>query len=123
MALNWLVPRKVYDAVGPFRVTGLAYDTDYANRLAALNFPVVCLKPSYVQNIGYHGAYQTDDTLTARDFVGRMGWRLGTSAAVYAVRRHALRLAHAVYDRIPECGLKKLVRRVRSGKSLQHAGS
>jgi GT2 family glycosyltransferase len=118
MALNWLVPREVYEAVGPFRDVGVAYDTEYTDRMIALGFPVICLKPSYVQNIGYHGAYQTDDSLTAKDFVGRMGWKLGATARVYAVLRHARRLAHAVYDRMPESGLKRLIRRVRHGDTM-----
>jgi glycosyltransferase involved in cell wall biosynthesis len=92
MALNWLVPHEVYRRVGPFRDVGVAYDTDYTNRLMALNMPVVCLKPSYVQNIGYFGAYQNSDELRAHDYVGSrdlwliardvafMGWRLAERA-------------------------------------------
>jgi len=70
-ALNWLLPREVYERVGPFRDRGIAYDTEYCDRLAALRIPVICLKPSYVQNIGYFGAYQSGDVYTAKDFVGR----------------------------------------------------
>jgi glycosyltransferase involved in cell wall biosynthesis len=113
MALNWLVPREVYDIVGPFRDVGVAYDTDYANRMAALKIPVICLKPSYVQNIGYHGAYQTDDTLTAKDFVGRLGWPLAITASFYAARRRTLQLAHFIYDSVPEGSAKRFVRKIR----------
>lgn len=72
-ALNWVVPRAVYEHVGPFRDVGIAYDTEYCDRMAALSVPVICLKPSWVQNIGYLGAYQYDTTYTAPDFVGRLG--------------------------------------------------
>jgi glycosyltransferase involved in cell wall biosynthesis len=113
MALNWLVPREVYDTVGPFRDVGVAYDTDYANRMAELKIPVICLKPSYVQNIGYHGAYQTDDTLTAKDFVGCLGWPLAVTASFYAARRRTLQLAHFFYDSVPEGSIKRFVRKMR----------
>jgi hypothetical protein len=36
-----------------------------------LGLPVICLKPSYVQNIGYFGAYQNSNALKAYDYVGR----------------------------------------------------
>ena len=86
-ALNWLVPRDVYEAVGPFRDVGIAYDTDYCNRMADLGLPVICLKPSYVQNIGYKGAYQCDDTYTAEDFVGRLDWDLRVRDFCYLLKR------------------------------------
>ncbi len=69
-AFNWLVPRDVYEEVGPFRDIGIAYDTDYCDRMEVLGLPVICLKPSYVQNIGYYGAYQHSHKYTAKDFVG-----------------------------------------------------
>jgi hypothetical protein len=82
MALNWLVPLAVYRRVGPFRDAGIAYDTEYANRLIALNIPIMCLKPSYVQNIGYFGAYQNSDELRAHDYVGRRDpWLFGRDVA------------------------------------------
>lgn len=71
LALNWLVPRPVYEQVGPFRDAGIAYDTEYCRRLAAKGFPIICLKPSWVQNIGYYGAYQSGNQYRAPDFVGR----------------------------------------------------
>lgn len=113
MALNWLLPRPVYEAVGPFRVTGLAFDHDYGLRLKALDLPVICLKPSFVQNIGYHGAYQNDDSLTAHDYIGRVDWDLRVRDALYGVKRLAGWAAHACYDRIPENRFKHFVRRVR----------
>jgi GT2 family glycosyltransferase len=104
-ALNWLVPRDVYNAVGPFRDSGLAYDHDYGLRMAALGYRVVCLTPSYVQNIGFQGAYQSDNSHWAKDYVGQLGvalrahywawtlrgwqnqvWRLGRGAARRARR-------------------------------------
>lgn len=113
MALNWLLPRSVYELVGPFRAEGLAYDHDYGLRLAAKGLPVICLKPSYVQNIGYHGAYQTDDSLTARDYVGRVPWDLHVRDIWYAGRRAARRPAQICYDCIPEGWLKQFLRQVR----------
>jgi glycosyltransferase involved in cell wall biosynthesis len=71
MALNWMVPRAVYDKVGPFRDVGIAFDSDYCTRMIELGLPVICLKPSYVQNIGYFGAYQNSNALKAYDYVGR----------------------------------------------------
>jgi GT2 family glycosyltransferase len=118
MALNWLVPRDVYDAVGPFRATGLAYDHDYGLRLKAAGFPVICLKPSYVQNIGYKGAYQSDDTLVARDYVGRVDWRLRLRKTAYACRRRTAAAIQALADRIPEGRLKHVLKRtVRAGQA------
>lgn len=32
-ALNWLIPRRVYDRVGPFVDDGIAYDTSYSQWL------------------------------------------------------------------------------------------
>ena len=84
-ALNWVIPRAVYDRVGPFRDTGIAYDTEYCNRLAALGIPVICLKPSWVQNIGYFGAYQSGTTYTAPDFVGRRGVYLSVMYAYHSM--------------------------------------
>lgn len=70
-ALNWLLPKDIYEEIGPFRDTGVAYDTEYCDRLESLGLPVICLKPSYVQNIGYYGAYQNSNIYTAKDFVGK----------------------------------------------------
>jgi hypothetical protein len=69
-ALNWLIPRDLYEAVGPFRDEGIAYDTVYSHWMRLKHFPVICLTPSYVQNIGLLGAYASDDTTTSCDFVG-----------------------------------------------------
>jgi hypothetical protein len=69
-ALNWLIPRDVYEDVGPFQDEGIAYDTVYSHWMRLKHYSVICLKPSYVQNIGLLGAYATDDTTTSRDFVG-----------------------------------------------------
>lgn len=73
MALNWLLPRGVYEQVGPFRDVGIAYDSDYQARTKVLGLPTICLQPSYVQNIGYFGAYQSSDELRAHDYVGTQG--------------------------------------------------
>ena len=93
MALNWLVPRSIYELVGPFRDVGIAYDTDYANRLAQHRLPVICLRPSYVQNIGYFGAYQAGDELRAPDFVGRRDPWLVTRDVWFHVGRQVDTLA------------------------------
>lgn len=116
MALNWFLPRSIYEKVGLFRASELAFDTDYANRMAVHKIPVICMKPSYVQNIGYLGAYQTDDTLTARDYVGRMGLSLSLSATRCAIQRRVRKAAETIHDQIPECGPKRFVRRLRKGR-------
>lgn len=71
-ALNWVMPRSVYDKVGPFKDAGIAFDTEYCNRMSAMQIPVICLRPSWVQNIGYFGAYQSSTVFTAQDYVGRL---------------------------------------------------
>lgn len=112
MALNWLLPRDVYDQVGPFRDTGVAYDTDYTDRMIALQLPVICLKPSYVQNIGYFGAYQNSDLLTAHDYVGRRDlWLRGRDAA-FATRRAVLRFADTPLGRLAKPYVKAARRRL-----------
>jgi glycosyltransferase involved in cell wall biosynthesis len=106
MALNWLVPRSVYELVGPFRDVGVAYDTDYANRLKLHGLHVVCLRPSYVQNIGYFGAYQAGDEFRAFDFVGRrdpwlvgrdLWFRLGHGIDAFATTRFGARVKSALH--------------------------
>ncbi|MBI3463906.1 MAG: glycosyltransferase [Planctomycetes bacterium] len=101
-ALNWVLPRDVYEAVGPFRDTGVAYDTDYCGRMAALGLPVICLKPSWVQNIGYRGAYQHDETFRAPDYVGRRDVSLVLQDGWYLLRRMMMNTA----ERIPEGSFK-----------------
>jgi glycosyltransferase involved in cell wall biosynthesis len=108
MALNWLVPREIYDRVGPFRDVGVAFDTDYTARLIALGIPVICLKPSYVQNVGYLGAYQSDETMTAPDYVGRRNWFMWQQDLLFAIRRRVLQLG----ERVPEGWLKDRLRAV-----------
>lgn len=95
-ALNWLIPRNIYEEVGPFQDKGIAYDSEYCNRMAALNLPVICMKPSYVQNIGYLGAYQFDDTYTAPDYVGHRDFYLRGRDVWYRTRRTCLSAARSV---------------------------
>jgi GT2 family glycosyltransferase len=74
-ALNWLVPTEIYHKVGPFRSIDIAFDTDYCQRLNQQGLWIVCLKPSYVQNIGLRGFYHSDnkhDIFYAQDYVGRV---------------------------------------------------
>ena len=70
-ALNWLIPRDVYLKVGPFVEPpgGMAYDTDYTNRTIALGLPILCMKPSLIQNLGITGAYQRYGLYYSADFV------------------------------------------------------
>ena len=91
-ALNWLIPRAVYDRVGPFKDVGMAYDTEYCNRLNQHGIPIACMRPSYVQNIGYHGAYQNSEEYTARDFVGSVDLSLRVRHRLYTARRSAVKL-------------------------------
>jgi hypothetical protein len=84
-ALNWLLPRAVYEKVGPFRDRGVAFDHDYQDRTKQHNIPVICLRPSWVQNVGYRGAYQYGTYYTAHDYVGRLGVGLRLSYAWWHV--------------------------------------
>lgn len=86
-ALNWLIPRDLYEEVGPFRDEGIAYDTVFSHWMRLKGYPIFCMSPSHVQNIGLLGAYATDDTTTALDFAGfspgqRLKYQIG-----YHVRR------------------------------------
>jgi glycosyltransferase involved in cell wall biosynthesis len=114
MALNWLLPLEVYRRVGPFRDAGIAYDTDYANRLEALDLPIVCLKPSYVQNIGYFGAYQNSDELRAHDYVGRRDLWLRARDLAFGLLALARRANDTALGRRARPLLKALLRRGRS---------
>jgi hypothetical protein len=111
-ALNWLLPREVYEAVGPFRDVGIAFDHDYWNRAQALGFSAICLKPSYVQNIGYKGAYQCDDSHTADDYVGKKDLYLRCQDFWYSFKRQTAGLARTVIDQVPDGRLKRSGRRV-----------
>lgn len=113
MALNWLVPREVYDAVGPFRDVGVAYDTDYNNRLTEAGFSVACLQPSWVQNIGYHGAYQNDETLTAQDYIGNIGFYLTLREFYYKLRRGIINTAEIIPEGRAKEFLKFIARPIR----------
>lgn len=99
-ALNWLIPRDLYEDVGPFHDEGIAYDTVYSHWMRLKNHPVICMTPSHVQNIGLLGAYATDDTTTCRDFMGEGKGdsrliRLGRSVH-FTLRRLPDRLRHAL---------------------------
>jgi glycosyltransferase involved in cell wall biosynthesis len=111
MALNWLVPREVYELVGPFRDTGVAYDTDYTTRLIEAGLPVICMKPSWVQNIGYFGAYQNSDALRAYDYVGRRDLWLYSRDAAFACWRLLERANETKLGRRIRPYLKTVLRR------------
>lgn len=72
-ALNWLIPRQVYQRVGQFEDQGVAYDTAYSHVARLHRIPVICLSPSLVQHIGVLGAYSRDTRTQALDFVGEGG--------------------------------------------------
>lgn len=101
-AFNWFIPRDVYEEVGPFVDAGIAYDSEYCNRMAARNIPVICMKPSFVQNIGYHGAYQSDETYTAPDYVGQTDLYLRSRDVWYATKRKCLNVARAIKHAIAQ---------------------
>ncbi len=85
-ALNWLLPREVYEKIGPFMDEGIAYDTPYSHWLRLHGYPIFCLKPSCVQNIGIYGAYSIDDKTTAHDFVGEDGRGTGLTGLPQRLR-------------------------------------
>ena len=60
------------------------------DRAIDAGIPVICLRPSWVQNIGYFGAYQSGTFFTATDFVGRLGPYL-TTVREFHTRKAALR--------------------------------
>jgi glycosyltransferase involved in cell wall biosynthesis len=100
-ALNWMVPRSVYETVGPFVDRGVAFDTDYCDRLTDHNVPIICLEPSYIQNIGYYGAYQSGNEYVARDFVGGRDWWMRSRDVECAVRRFTSRAGGFLRRRLP----------------------
>ncbi len=119
-ALNWLIPRSLYEDVGPFRDEGIAYDTVYSHWMRLKNHPVICLTPSHVQNIGFLGAYATDDTTTCRDFMGEGAGdprlvRLGR-AAQFSLKRLPGTLRQMLDD------AATLVAPVRWGTEFVHEG-
>lgn len=119
-ALNWLIPRDLYRDVGPFRDEGIAYDTVYSHWMRLKHYAVVCLAPSYVQNIGLLGAYATDDTTTSCDFVGEGAGRPRAAAWVDAARYHLRRVparARRALDRTAD-----RVAPVRWGSEFVHEG-
>jgi len=99
-ALNWVMPRAVYERVGPFKDAGIAFDTEYCNRLSSLGIPVICLRPSWVQNIGYFGAYQSGTHFVARDFVGRIGPSLWLNREYHTRKAQLRELGSQVKQRI-----------------------
>jgi hypothetical protein len=83
-ALNWLIPREVYNRTAKFADEGIAYDTAYSHWLRLRGYPIICVTPSYVQNVGTFGAYSRDKTTTAEDFIGEGD---GDGAGTRVVRR------------------------------------
>jgi glycosyltransferase involved in cell wall biosynthesis len=108
MALNWVIPRDIYEHVGPFRDVGIAYDSDYTSRMMELGLPIICLKPSYVQNIGYFGAYQNNDKGKAHDYVGRLDLYLRSRDMVFVLRNALDRLIESP----PAQALRPFVKRL-----------
>jgi GT2 family glycosyltransferase len=99
-ALNWVVPRDVYEQIGPFRDKGIAYDTEYCDRMAAHDLPVICLRPSWVQNIGYFGAYQSGSDYTAADYVGTRDWWLRSRDVALTAERVVRAIGSPIKRRI-----------------------
>lgn len=107
-ALNWLLPRDVYERIGPFRDTGRAFDWDYFMRMRGEQLSFVCLTPSYVQNIGYLGAYQASNRHRAPDYVGRRDWFMIWQDLCFEVRDAARALGRL----IPEGKTRNRLKRV-----------
>ncbi len=112
-SLNWLVPATLYDEIGPFQDTGIAYDTEYMRRLAARGLPIVCMQPSYVQNIGFRGFYQSDETYAARDYVGHRDALMRFQDGWFGLRRKILCTAEAIPEGTVKDALKYVGRPVR----------
>jgi hypothetical protein len=74
--------------------------------MRTLGLPVICMKPSLVQNIGYRGLYQRDESMRAHDFVGRRAAWLVLRDILYAARRWIIDTG----ERIPEGKLKELLK-------------
>ena len=85
-ALNWLIPKNVYEDIGAFKDEGIAYDTVYSHWMRLKGYSIICLTPSYVQNIGLIGAYVYDDRNTARDFLGEGNGYSFVKRFLYATR-------------------------------------
>lgn len=119
-ALNWLIPRDLYTAVGPFRDEGIAYDTVYSHWMRLKHYSVICLTPSYVQNIGLLGAYATDDTTTSRDFVGDGDGHSRLARWADGVR-YTVRRIPAMARRSMDCSAEP-VAPVRWGAEFVHEG-
>ena len=90
-ATNWLIPRDVYEHVGPFRDEGIAFDTVYSHRMRLLGYSVICPVESYVQDIGLVGAYAVDNRLCADRFLGEGDgdpvWKRGLTWSRYHLSR------------------------------------
>lgn len=119
-ALNWLIPREIYETVGPFHDEGIAYDTVYSHWMRLKNLSVICLTPSYVQNIGLLGAYATDDTTTSLDFVGEGDNAFNLRQRVHALRYRLRRLPDAVRGLISDSA--RQIAPVRWGTEFVHEG-
>jgi glycosyltransferase involved in cell wall biosynthesis len=90
-ALNWLIPREVYQEVGSFTDEGIAYDTAYSHWLRLNGYPVICLTPSLVQNVGTFGAYSRDHSTTSDDFLGEGDGDPALSRALHHAWRRVAR--------------------------------
>lgn len=95
-ATNWVIPRDVFEHVGPFRDEGIAFDTVYSHRMRLLGYSVICPRESYVQDIGLSGAYAVDNRLCADRFLGEDNgdsvWKQGVTWLKY----HAARVVRQV---------------------------
>ncbi|ABL00064.1 glycosyltransferase [Pelobacter propionicus] len=119
-ALNWLIPRKVYEDVGPFRDEGIAYDTAYTHWSRLKNYPIICMTPSYVQNIGLQGAYAKGSMTTSRDFLGEGGGYGKLRQFLNAIKYDISRLPSFVRDR-SSC-LPKIIAPIRWGNEFVFEG-
>lgn len=107
-ALNWLLPRDVYEYVGPFRDDGAAFDTDYFDRMQGKSLYASCLTPSYVQNIGYLGAYQASNSHRAPDYIGHRDWFMLLQDLEYFIRSAPRHLNSA----IPEGRVRRMLKNI-----------
>ena len=119
-ALNWLIPVDLYQDIGPFIDEGIAYDTVYGHWMRLKQRSIICMTPSYVQNIGLLGAYAFDDTTTSTDFIGEGKSTSPFKRMMQSLRYHGPRIPHILRRQFDDAA--QLLGPVRWGSEFVHEG-